>query len=183
MTDREKYLKLKTERDTLAIRLSDIPRERAALVEAATPLAEQALRADILREGQTTALKNAVQNNAEATNRLRVELEEGKQRLKVMNDVLREHAEKARTELTAPNVRRIKEALTAFVAALRLAARAEHEVVAVRESVRKAFDEIDALCPVDAWPTVVLRDASSDALQQPLEQFIERAKSQFGIEV
>lgn len=43
--------------------------------------------------------------------------------------------------------------------------------------------QIDAPCPVDAWPTVVLRDASSDALQQPLEQFIERAKLQFGIEV
>ena len=155
MTDREKYLKLKTDRDALALRLTDIPRERAQLVEAATPLVEQALRADILEERQTTALKNAVQKNAEAT---MLSVERSKQRLKVMNDVLQELALKARAELAAPNTRRFKEAMTEFVAALRLAANAEREAFAVRESVREAFDEIDAPCPVDAWRPLVVRD-------------------------
>jgi hypothetical protein len=183
MTDREKYLKLKADRDALVLRLTDIPRERATLVEAATPLAEQAIRADVLGEGQTTALKSAVQKNAEATNRLSAELEDGKQRLKVINDVLREYAEKARTELALPNVRRFKAALSDFVSALRHAADAEREAFAVRESVREAFDEIDAPCPADAWRPLVLRDFGSAALQPQIEAFLDHLKSVYGIEV
>jgi dGTP triphosphohydrolase len=183
MTNREKYLKLKTERESLAARLAAIPSERQKLVEESAPLAERALRAEILEEGQTTALKSAVKKNSDESSRLNAELDEGRRRLKVMNEVLREIAEQAQHDEIEPHTRRYKTALSRFISALRAAAAAEREVVAVRESVRKAFDEIDSRCPLDAWPTVVLRDASSDALQQPLEQFIERAKLQFGIEI
>ena len=182
MTERDKYLKLKAERDALAERLSAIPRYSQKLAEEAGPLAEQAMRSEILGEEQTTALKNAVKRNADEAARLNAELEDGRRRLRVMNEVLREYAEKAQAELWEPNMRRYKAVLSREVSAIRAAAAAEREVVAVRESVRKAFDEIDSRCPLDAWPTVVLRDASSDALQQLLEQFIERAKLQFGIE-
>jgi len=182
MTEREKYLKHKAERDALARRLAEIPDERARLVEEAAPLAERLIRSEILDDGQTAALKSAVAKNTDETARLNAELENGKQRLKVLNNVLRELAEKAQSELTEPLMQRYRTALAEFVSLLRTAARAEHEVIAVREAARIAFDEVGGRSPLDAWPAVILRDGFSDALQPALESFIERVKASFMVE-
>jgi DNA repair exonuclease SbcCD ATPase subunit len=182
MNNREKYQKLKTERDALIERLSAIPRYAQKLAEEAGPLAEQAVRSEILGEEQTAALKIAVKKNSDESTRLSAELEDGRRRLKVMNEVLRELAEKTQSDEIEQHTRRYRAALSRFVSVLRSAASAEREVIAVREAVRKAFDEIDSRCPLDTLPTIVLRDASSDAMQPTIESFIQHAKLSFGIE-
>jgi len=73
--------------------------------------------------------------------------------------------------------KRFGKAVKSFVEKLREAQAIEIEMAKLREEVRREFDEIGSLCPIEQWEPALLLDITRADLRHPLINFIDRMKS------
>lgn len=180
MTQREHYLKLRMDRETLHGKLVGVPGKISELRKEGAAAADEAMRLEILGDPAAAGKRAAIKGSQEEIRRLEAETADLEHRLRILGEVIDEIRVKADVELSAVHEKAFAKGVRAFVVALRAAVKAENDLVAILHEGERAFSEIDSRrCPLPQWGTLIVRDLSGSGILKPeIENFLERAKSQ-----
>ncbi len=182
MTDKERYLKIKDGRDSLASKLSAFPREIETLGAEIAPLEEEVLKLEILGDSSAAAKRAEIREKTAHIRQLESEREEAKRRLEVSGKVLVELREKAEKELYPGQAKMLKRAIEVFLAKIQEAFAAEIELSAAREEVKRVFQEIDSgNFPTVSWNPIFLRGPWDKQMKGAVESIL--AELQAGLQI
>ena len=183
MTERERYLKVEQERRSLSTRTAGIPQEQAWLRSELAPLEEALTRAEIL--GETDKAGRLRAEAADKAGRLKditEELEAAQKRIKVMGTILEDLRKKAEADMVPAAHKRFAKGVKNFVEKLQAARQAETDLSSLREEIKREFDEIGSLCPIETWETLIIRHLTDPKLKVIMGDYIDRMKA-IGYEV
>lgn len=176
MTQRERYLKIEQERQDLTTSIAGLPQQIIWAEGEGRTLEDEVIRRELLGE-EATVQKRDLEKRREDVRRWKLAVEDGKNRARVMSAVLQDLREKTVAEELEPAHRRFGKAAKAFVLAIRAAAKAETELAAMRLEIKKEFDAVGALNPIEQWEPVLLLDITRADLKHPIVNFVDRMKS------
>ena len=175
-SERENFLKLKQEMESLGSRLVGLKGEFDALRMETSPLEHESLVAEVRGDADFLAKKKTLETAQARILAIETEIAAGQKKTVAMTEVLVELREKARVELTFEWRGIFERGLKSFIQKANEAHRAEIDLEEIRIKAITAFGEIGAACPIGPWASVVMRDRAHPSNPSELERFIEIAR-------
>jgi hypothetical protein len=180
MSEKQKYLNFKADRETLASRIIGIRNESSRLKESIEPTEDEALRLEVLGSPGAREKKALLKENRERIGRLEAELDEANKKLKIMDSLMNGFREKAFAEVSVEQKRVFEKELRVFVKKVREVIELEKSLVEVRKKIKIEFDNIDKLTPIQEWPPIFLRQYPGSPTE--LEETLKKWESQFDLD-
>ena len=176
MTHRERFLRVDQERQALASVIAALPQQITWAKGESKTLEDEVIRRELLGEDVPTQ-KKELEKKRDDIRRWEREFEDGKNKLRVMSEVLQDLRGKAEADMTPVAHKQFGKAVKDFVEKLQGARAAEVNMAALREEVKREFDEIGSRCPIETWETVIIRHLADANLKVVMGDFIDRMKS------
>lgn len=174
MTEVEKFLKLKGERDTLQSRLNSIPAEVSNLSAELGPLQDAAVRAEIEGDKHAPDKRQEIDKSTGRLEALEAEKKKITHRSKVMGEIIVEQRSKAVAELAGIHDKQFRAAVKTFGEALKKAQKAEATLVKVFMDAQVAFSKIDSQSPLPGWEPMFVRGVQDPDMNQKVLGFLDR---------
>ncbi|GEM_PF-3528915 len=180
-TEKEKYLKLKGELESLNSRIIGVESEGRQLQAEAGPAEHEALKFEIAEHPQAKDRRAAVRKAVERMAEISVEVEAGRKRMKAMMELLPEFRVSARQEIQDACKRSFQKPLTAYAARLREAAKARAGLNETYDQITRQYQEIDV--PVDGFfeksgPLAICESQyAGTAIYVTWERYLEKMKA------
>ncbi len=169
MTEVERYKKLKLDLEDVAGKLVGIPSRLNQLRGETQPTRDDAIKAEYLGDADLADRKRGeIKTTFDEIRKLEADREELTYRRGILLPILEETRKKAEAEIGPVHLRQFERAVKNFATALRLTAKAEAEIVAVRETANRAFVDIESrLVPLPEWKFLIIRGADYSTMLKP----------------
>jgi len=176
MTERERYLKIEQERQDLSTSIAGLPQQIIWAKGEAGPLEDEVVRRELLGEDSTPKKKELEKKRADIRQWER-EVEDGKNKVRVMIKVLDDLRGKAGADMVPAAHKRFGKAVKGFIEKLEAARQAEVDLASLREGIKREFDEVGSYCPIEQWEPLIIRHLADPNLKVVMGDFIDRMKS------
>ena len=183
MIKKEKYLKLRADRESLTGRITGLRNEIAGLKESLDPLEQEGLRLEILGDPGSASKKAELRAGRDKIRALEAELDEGEKKARIMGELLPDLQREARTELSGECLRKFGSAVGPFLKRLREVAEMERQLEALRLEANKEFHAIGlGYSPIQAWSPFLLKMSGGYPTLPEFEAWVKGLEGQ-GIDI
>ena len=176
MTHKEKYLRVEQERHDLVTSLAGLPDDLQRERDGLKPLEDEVTRREILGEAAGDE-KRKLDAGRETVRRKTQELEEGRDRARVMLAVLSDLRSKAEADMMEPAKRRFFAGVKELLKKLEEVRQAEAALASLQQEIGREFDAIGSRCPIDRWQTLIIRNLGDPTFRAEISAFVEQMKA------
>ncbi len=159
MSEREKYLKLTGEMNSLASKIAGLREELIRLQTEHDPAENELLKSELRGDADAPIKRAAFDKAVRRRDQVDIEIADGRKRMRAFQEVIVELRAKAAEEINANAEREFAKVLRSFVEKIRAAKDAEEALEASRVAWHSQLSAIAAQPPkVDFWAPVLMRN-------------------------